>query len=268
MLEESSLYRIFDSYEKHQRSQQNKHKTSSFYLWIENCKNNIINYTDIVATMMNEDDMQVTCAEILNLKISLMHSSYQTAVIYGKKFTSRGINFKETNEYHDRDCYKNNRNKLKDYWRGDARSAWFKCRKERLEYYGQFNFFFTIPILNDRIVSNLLYGSAFFRKFNSKDNLDYINANDDSTPFQFKSKLRFIHLIHVFSTVFLVSAEAKAEDINSEPQPLGKNNKGELNKLYLIPLFPSRMKIQISLEKHHSIFFDNTLKKKYFRYEI
>jgi hypothetical protein len=67
--------------------------------------------------------------------------------------------------------------------------------------------------------------------------------------------------------VFLVSAEAKAEDINSEPQPLGKNNKGELNKLYLIPLFPSRMKIQISLE-HHSIFFDNTLKKKYFRYEI
>jgi hypothetical protein len=267
MLEESSLYRIFDSYEKHQRSQQNKHKTSSFYLWIENCKNNILNYTDIVATMMNEDDMQVTCAEILNLKISLMHSSYQTAVIYGKKFTSRGINFKETNEYRDRDCYKNNRNKLKDYWRGDARSAWFKCRKESLEYYGQFNFFFTIPILNDRIVSNLLYGSAFFRRFNSKDNLDYINANDDSTPFQFKPKLRFIHLIHVFSTVFLVSAEAKAEDINSEPQPLGKNNKGELNKLYLIPLFPSRMKIQISLE-HHSIFFDNTLKKKYFRYEI
>jgi hypothetical protein len=116
-------------------------------------------------------------------------------------------------------------------------------------------------------VSNLLYGSAFFRKFNNKDNLDYINANDDSIPFQFKPTLRFIHLIHVFSTVFLVSAEAKAEDINSEPQPLGKNNIGELNKLYLIPLFPSRMKIQVSVE-HHYIFFDNTLKKKYFRYEI
>jgi hypothetical protein len=116
-----------------------------------------------------------------------------------------------------------------------------------------------------------LYGSAFFRRFNSKDNLDYINANDNSAPYQFKPKLRFIHLIHVFSTVFLVSAEENKSENNSRTtvtQPIGKDNKGVLSKLYLLPLYPSRMKIQISLEEHRHIFFDNTLKKKYFRYEI
>jgi hypothetical protein len=200
-----------------------------------------------------------------------MYSLYQTAVIYGKKFSSRGVNYKESKEDRLKEYYyTNDRNNLKNYWRGIARSTWFKCRKEGSEFYGQFNFFFTIPILNDRIVSNLLYGSAFFRRFNSKENLDYINANDNSTPDQFKPKLRFIHLIHVFSTVFLVSAEEnKSENIRiTVTQPIGKDNKGVLSKLYLLPLYPSRMKIQISLEEHNNIFFDNTLKKKYFRYEI
>jgi hypothetical protein len=200
-----------------------------------------------------------------------MYSLYQTAVIYGKKFSSRGVNYKESKEDRLKDYYyTNDRNNLKNYWRGIARSTWFKCRKEGSEFYGQFNFFFTIPILNDRIVSNLLYGSAFFRRFNSKENLDYINANDNSTPDQFKPNLRFIHLIHVFSTVFLVSAEENKSENNrtTVTQPIGKDNKGVLSKLYLLPLYPSRMKIQISLEEHNNIFFDNTLKKKYFRYEI
>jgi hypothetical protein len=131
-----------------------------------------------------------------------------------------------------------------------------------MELYGQFNFFFTVPITNDQVVSNLLYGSAFFRGFKSAENLDTIDANDLSTPNHFYPKIRFIHLTHVYSTVFLVSAK------DADGKPISKNRTSLLNKLQLIPLYPSRMKVSISTTvANNELFFNQEKKKIYFRYE-
>jgi hypothetical protein len=272
MIQNSSLYRIYHSYKLHQSQVTSRNKIS-FYTWMHQCFINEIDYLAIANTELTANDNK-TLIEAMDLRFTLMRVLYKTAIIYGKKFSSRGVIHKETFEIdrYANKYYYNDSNNLINNWGDDSRSTWFKCIKtynqasvseiRAMELYGQFNFFFTVPITNDQVVSNLLYGSAFFRGFKSAENLDTIDANDLSTPNHFYPKIRFIHLTHVYSTVFLVSAK------DADGKPISKNRTSLLNKLQLIPLYPSRMKVSISTTvANNELFFNQEKKKIYFRYE-
>ena len=70
-------------------------------------------------------------------------------------------------------------------------SSWFKCRlvpnasyiQTVKDYYGQFNFFFTIPEFKyDQMVSGMHYSSVVLRKFKTDDfNIDYVAANTEDS---------------------------------------------------------------------------------------
>ena len=105
----SSICRLFSCYQKDKSnlntkiSKMKKQKIDiTFYGWIWYVKKlkHIIHVKAI--NEINENDYY-TMDEILNLHLTLMDNIYLNALIYGQKFKSRGIDFKENRDYNSMD---------------------------------------------------------------------------------------------------------------------------------------------------------------------
>jgi hypothetical protein len=256
----SSICRLFSCYQndknflniKINKIKKDKNADVTFYGWIWYVGK--LKYP-INITAKNEIDIcdYHTMDEILNLHKTLMDNIYLNALIYGQKFKSRGIDFKENRDYNSMDgLHSNIFNDLDLNWHhGNSLSSWFKCGINRAsknniidEFYGQFNFFFTIPTFKyDKMVSGMHYSSVVLRNFHKDQfNIDYVQLRFENS---FVSKFFFIHNINVYATTFIVSA------VNVGDEPIGKNEMHNssipfVSRLKFLPFSPANMKIKFS----------------------
>jgi hypothetical protein len=223
-----------------------------------------------------------TMVEILDLHKSLMSNIYSEAVIYGKQFKSRGIEYKETTlAYYEANSNKyrvcNPLNKLINNWyHKNSKDSWFKCTVSEFnyrnvlsskDYYGQFNFFFTIPeFKNDPFISGLHYSSVLLRKYETNNFIDSITVTENSDSLY--PNLYFIHNVNVYSTNYMFNAfNIKNEPLNNgniyNNNSYKKDNK--LNQIHLYPIYPSELKIRI---REIDLFVNNKTKSIFFKKEI
>jgi hypothetical protein len=271
-LEVSSLCRLFKAFLEDTRIGFKNSQFCNFYKWIK------LIYTDKMKITKEAKDILVwekdfiTMKEILNLRKTLKNNLYKEAIIYGLRFKSRGVPWKEFNAYcTDYSIIQNRVNTLEKFWNvSNSFSAWFKCRVYDDNYkesdaYGQFNFFFDIPIFtHDKFISNLHYASTFMRKFKTCNQLDYLFAKE-TEDWAYTNNHKFIHLINVYSTVFAVGVKGKNDENDFEFVDPRSNNYNiiEADTLYFIPIYRHRMKIKIN-ENRLFIEENESIKKKFF----
>jgi hypothetical protein len=282
----------------------NKKDNVSFYQWLRSFNNILFSertfktpaYFDSTVSdknYLNREEKE-TIRSIINIPLNIQ--IYKNAIIFGERFSGRGIYFRESIAPRQENSYGRDKNLIKfkphvsenqlskfENWKPKKQySSWckFQCwnyknssntnNKFQSPFgksycYGQLNFFFRIQCKSDQIIHGLPIASIISRNFKTVDKVDKIDCTEYGSMIKQNCNEIFIPITNVYASPILVAP------FDVQNKPIIVTNKRIKKKTvsfcsdimiidhaFLFDLFPARTKnLYFDRESNYNRFEEN-----------